>query len=367
MLAMSTAMLAQSGITDFHKDNEVVPMLLSARKERAGAPKDADNKPLTLLHFSDLHGCAENLQRIVDFSQAYKDYIDDVIHTGDGVICYLDDPNEFCKVSGADRILNTVGNHDCWKGHLVWAQTDKPYDATKEDVYNMLFVGDDPSSPLVDKWNVTQPSGVKDKKSPDYFACYYYKDYPHSRIRLIVLDCIHYDEAQNRWFEDCLGDAAGKGLTVIGVTHFPAQNGNTALDSGFAPIGGKLSGVENPNVVQFEAMPDAAFAAVDRFIDKDGVFVCWLSGHTHSDFISTVDGHERQLQIIVDKGGSGDAYMSEDRSVGTINQDAFNLTTVNTTKSLLIINRIGCTTGPDMRSKKLFVYDYKSRKIVTSE
>ena len=67
-------------------------------------------------------------------------------------------------------------------------------------------------------------------------------------------------------------------------------------------------------------------------------------------------GHERQLQILVDKAGEKDAYMHEDRTPGTVTQDSFNLVTINPSKNLLIIQRIGCTRGPGMRSKTLFCY-----------
>ena len=91
--------------------------------------------------------------------------LDDAIHTGDEVICYFDDENVFETVPGGRRVLNTIGNHDCWKGHLVWAQTNKPYDAEKGDTYVRFFIGPDAQSPTVKGWEVTQPAGVDDPQS----------------------------------------------------------------------------------------------------------------------------------------------------------------------------------------------------------
>ena len=115
-------------------------------------------RPLRLLHFSDLHGSKLHLQRIVEYMDSHE--LDDAIHTGYGVICYFDDENVFETVPGGRRVLNTIGNHDCWKGHLVWAQTNKPYDAEKGDTYVRFFIGPDAQSPTVKGWEVTQPAGV---------------------------------------------------------------------------------------------------------------------------------------------------------------------------------------------------------------
>ena len=114
-------------------------------------------------------------------------------------------------------------------------------------------------------------------------------------------------------------------------------------------------------------MSDLAFEAVDAFIGKGGMFICWLGGHTHVDYLGWVRGHERQLQIMVDKAGEGDIYMQEDRTRGTVNQDAFNLITVNPSRNLLVVDRIGCSRDQYLRSKQLFVYDYLKRKVLVNE
>ena len=350
-----------TGILDFNPPEDVIPRLLSAQKNAASWDKPEALKSLTVLHFTDLHGDPVNLARIVEFYDAYDEYIDEAIHAGDAVICYWDNPNEWNNVPGAERILNTIGNHDCWQGHKVWAETDYPYDASQEDAYALIM------KPFIKGWNVVQPDGVDDPSSPDWCACYYYKDYEDSGIRMIVLDCMHYFDAQKQWFDKTLAEALEKNLQVFVVQHYPAQTGVEGIACGFTPEGRDIRAEENPDVPQMECMPDAAFASVDRFMDGGGTFICWLSGHTHTDFIGHVAGHSRQLQIIADKSGEGDGYMREDRTVGTRNQDAFNLVTFNPSKGMVVLDRIGCTRGGDMRSKKLFVYNYLTGQVVTSE
>lgn len=358
--AGTAAAAGGSGILSLNPESKVLPLLLSARSvsERYGGGPALQS--VTFLHFSDLHGSVENLGRIVEFRNAWSPYIDDAVHTGDAVVCYMDNPNPWKQVSGAENIINLIGNHDCWKGHKTWAETAVPYDATKEDVYGIFI------KPFVSRWNVVQPSGVGDKSSPDHCACYFHKDYPAAKLRFIALDSIHYDSAQDSWFASVLDDAARKGYAVIAAQHYFSQTGLRSLDSGFSS-GPGIPACTNPDLPQIECMREQAFITLDRFIDAGGVFVCWMSGHDHEDYIGVIPGHERQLQILVDKAGEKDGYMHEDRTRGTVNQDSFNLLTVNRSKDLMTIQRIGCTRGPRMRAKTVFCYDYKSRKVIVNE
>jgi len=350
------------GILDLNPQNEVLPTLLSARRVSSHSKGEVS---VTFLQFSDLHGSSDNLARVVEFNKAYAEYIDEAIHLGDVVAGYFDNPNPWDQVPGAREIINIVGNHDCWKGYKVWAQTNHPYDATLEDAYYKILVGADRQHPFIDGWDVKQPEGVKKKNSKHYCACYFYKDYDN--VRLVVLDGLHYFEAQDEWFNATLSDAAKKGKTVIAAVHFPPQPGVKLIESGFSSSLEYLGPVPDPGESQMERTPDAAYKAVDKFIAQGGSFACWMSGHTHVDVIGHVIGHEKQLQVIVDKGGAKDIYMEEDRTIGTKNQDAFNLLTVNTSKHLVVIQRIGCTRDEKMRSKKLFCFDYLSGEVIVNE
>lgn len=360
--SIGLALNAQS-INELNPEQTVLPTLLSARATpRFVHGGQTPEKALTLIHFSDLHGSNANLGRIVEFRDKYASWISDAIHTGDAVYCYWDDPNPFVEVKGAENFIVVVGNHDCWKGHKVWAESNYPYDAPIEDAYAKML------RPHIAEWGVVQPEGLNDRKSEHYCACYYYKDYPESKIRLIALDGLHYDKVQDAWFDETLAQAAQIGYSVIAAEHFPAQCGVDMVPTGFnSDNSWELNSRPDPVDSQMEKMPRAGFETVDRFIDNGGSFICWLSGHTHSDFIGTVKGHDRQLQVIVEKAGEFDRYMFEDRTPGTVNQDAFNLFTANPCKGIFTIQRIGCSRGDRMQSKKLFVYDYKNRKVVVSE
>lgn len=206
------------------------------------------------------------------------------------------------------------------------------------------MVGPDPQHPTISGWGVCQPAGVNDAQSPDYQACYYYKDYPCSATRLIVLDCIHYDDAQADWFTATLASAREAGLAVITVTHYPAEFGMVPFDPALTPDGRDYPASSNPGAVQIESMPDCAFDPVDKFIDEGGTFVCWLSGHNHNDYVGYVKNHGRQLQILVDKAGELDRYMLDSDRSGE-NADAFNLVTYDPVSKQLTVQRVGCADG----------------------
>ena len=346
LFLLAGAPVYAQGILGFHPADEVVPRLLSARKPVLSEDGTAAVASWTLLYCSDLHGCDENLARIVSFRNAYTEWIDDALHTGDSVADCLEDGNPWNRVEGAGGLMNTVGNHDC---NLLYGK------AAAEETYRALM------APFIDGWDVDQPAGVRDPGSPHYGACYYSKDYPASRLRLIVLDGARYSEAQDEWFAECLADAARKRLNVVAVNHFPPENGMDCIDCGFSERGEKIG------PATLHRLPDGAYGRVDRFLDEGGRFVCWLGGHFHQDFVGHVRGHGRQFQILVDKAGKADWWMEEDRTPGTRNQDAFNLLTVNPGRGLLIIDRIGCDRDPYMRGKRLFVYDYIKREVLVTE
>ena len=365
--ACTQSVAPATGILDFNPPQEVLTRLRTERKSAMIMEQYEGNPSVTLLHFSDLHGDAENLTRIVEFYNACRDCIDDVLHLGDVVSCYWDDPNPWNSVPGAEKFLNTVGNHDCWKGHLVWSETNRPYDASQEDAYALVLQGENPVMPFVSLWKVVQPRGVVDPDSPHWRACYYYKDYQDARVRLIVLDCMHYGAAQDQWFDKVLQDAIGKGLTVVAAQHLPPQPGLDKIESGFSDLDYEIPPTPDQGDMQLECMADAAYCTVDRFIRAGGSFACWLSGHLHGDMLGYIKGHERQLHIAVDKAGEGDQYMQEDRTRGTKNQDAVNLITVNTSRGVLFIDRIGCNRDQYMRPKTLFCYSYPDGRILANE
>lgn len=61
----------------------------------------------------------------------------------------------------------------------------------------------------------------------------YYKDFPESNIRLIVLDLYYDIEIQGEWLKNILEEAKEKGLCVITATHEPTAEVFNTFDVTF--------------------------------------------------------------------------------------------------------------------------------------
>lgn len=297
---------------------------------------DTSKQILSLLHCSDAHVDTENISRMLDFYNTHSHHINDILHTGD-CVNYTEDPNPF-ETNGAGFVINVIGNHECWK------EGPYNYDATAVETYQKFI------APFISTWGVV-PAGEN--------LCYYYKDYTEANIRLIVLDCMHFDEAQVSWLSRVLSDALSLGYSVVGVTHYPPASGLTPLDCTFTSR-------DNPaSAYPAERMPDAAYVAVDNFIDIGGEFICWLSGHLHCDNVGVVNDHERQICVCVNSMAAvidGDMQ----RTRGTKTQDCFNVVAFDRTSKLINIVRVGASVDHYLRSKKTLCIDYLEREVISN-
>ena len=341
---LSTVIDSENSIIPLNK--EVETSLFSAVKQRGFyGPYRNMSGILSIIHFSDLHGSVSNLKRILEYKAKYADYITDILHTGDSVVSSFEQANPFADVAGANMVLNVIGNHDVWQqGHTP------PYDATAQQAYEK-FIG-----PFVSAWGVVQPADVATT-----YACYYYKDYTAAKVRMIILDAMHYDSAQEAWFESVLNGAKTAGYSVLAVNHYPPQQGLNEIEcGGFNPFGETIDEVANP--VSGERLPSSAYNVVDNFIAGGGEFVCWIAGHTHRDFVGIVKEHPSQIHIDVDKGGDYDGYVIENRVTGAKSQDAFNVLVIDTTEKLIKVVRIGCDVDMFQRAKRAFCLNYATRE-----
>lgn len=322
---------------------------------------------LTLIHFSDVHGSSEKIARIVDFKNKYSAYINDIIHTGDSVKTYISDADPFALVNGAENILNVNGNHESW---LATASDYHPdYDATEAQCYAKMF------APYISNWGLANTTQDK---------CYYYKDYTTQKIRLIVLDSVHwhayigtgtsaYDvirrnnaanedaSAQKTWFQNALASVPS-GYSVICAMHYPPENGiNVLHGTGFSFYTTLDTGVDPAPNDPWKARNEI-YDCVDTFINGGGKFICWLSGHTHRDICGLVAGHTNQFFI----GITTARYCGVDAAniTDTPVQDAFNVFTADVNIGCVKLLRIGQTVDNYMQSKETLCYDYLNKVLV---
>ena len=248
--------------------------------------------------------------------------------------------------AGGNKILNVIGNHDCWHTGSTWPT---PYDATETEAYTKFF------APYISSWGVTS-AGTN--------LCYYYKDYDNSNIRLIVLDSIHWNSAQQTWFENLLANSKAADKAVLIVEHYPAQPGLTGIYCTFNSITQRLDPVPTPAENQMERLPTDAFEKVDAFIAEGGQFICWLCGHTHEDYIGVVTGHTDQMQIVISCALTSNLYSDCARTPGEKSQDLFNVVSIDSTAKLIKLIRIGASTDKFMRSRETLCINYDTKEVI---
>lgn len=296
--------------------------------------------PLSILHLSDIHGDKKCWDRMIAFKQKYKEYIDDAICTGDIVSGVFTDDKTFLE-NGGDEVMLVIGNHDAAKS--AWNK----YDTTSQETYEGLLV------PYIENWGVTSETN----------KCYYFKDYVTQKIRLIVLDATvgsdnsdeHWNGTQLLWLVDKLDWAKQNSYSVIIATHYWAvgSSGRTYVDCTFT--------CKTPLSEGEWVMPSDILTAVQSFIDAGGTFICYLSGHTHRDFVYYPTNYPKQLGIVVDCGAgyvSATNVCDEARVAGTKSIDAFNIYGFDVTRKIIKVVRIGSDRDSLMRHKGTLTIQY---------
>ena len=301
---------------------------------------------LTLSVFTDIHAFNDEFKRYIRFTNAYKDYVNDRLCLGDVVRDnFPQDFTYWTNNADAASILNVLGNHDaCTNESGVYVlQPTKP-------CYDKFF------APLIANWNVTQPSGASANG-----LCYYYKDYPQHNVRLIVLDCMHYTDAQNDWLVSVLSSARTAGRHVICAKHYNVSRELTKIsgnfydpDVGFARL---VIGDSNNNKAQ---------TAISNFQAAGGNFICWLTGDAHYDAIGelTVNGR-KQLCVTFENAGCHDTWGDDMRVVGQKSEDSFNFVTVDVYSRLLKIVRVGNDMNRYLQPKRYLCYNYQNNEVIS--
>ena len=334
---------APRSILELNPPETILPMLQNAQmraiKPEPRKPPVYQQEQLTLLHFADIHNDVKNLRRVMEFARHYKPYLTDALLTGDiAGGSWNDWSDEMMKVPDFTGVLKTLGNHDIYK----WNKTTR--NATPRECYDKYFAG-------IESWGVTQPGGT----NPDGL-CYWYKDYPACGVRLIGLDCMHYDNAQQAWLMATLDDARAKKLAVITSQHYPPAEKNDCTGLPNCPF----------DSLQRESLGGSlpkAVAAVDAFQKAGGEFVCWLGGHTHTDFCGVVNG-KKQLFINVGTAKNFELWCDSRRVTGEKSQDLFNVVAIDTYHKHIRVIRIGAEWNRYLQHRVAMCLDYAALRQV---
>jgi hypothetical protein len=334
-------------LTDIKYNDSVIANNLGIQDKinQANHYRKNNTKPLCLAHISDLHLDKIRLQRFTNFINNIKN-IDDAICTGDMINNYSDGMTYWDSVSGTERILTCIGNHDGLANHNVdWYSGQ----CTMLEAYNKFI------NPYISNWNVTHDVG----------KTYYYKDYNSEKIRLIVLDSMRSGTDatnQNTWLESVLSSAKSKGYSVVCATHCVPQTSKVNyIDCSFNSINLKYEDEYDTCVTNTIYQQ-----TVQNFIDDDGKFITWICGHTHVDFVYTTSEFPNQLWIVVASGHLSN-NLDIDRTDGTKNQDAFNILTFDTNTELVKVIRVGADRDRSMRHLGTMSIDYNTHSVIYND
>ena len=303
--------------------------------------------PFTLIHFSDIHGDATRLSRVVRYRSERFVTADEIICTGDLVNQQWSDDFGYWATAGASNVLIALGNHDEIVDRTNW-DTLANYKTMAECYVRYL-------APYISGWGVTSTEN----------KTYYYKDY--SYVRLIVLDVVQdylsNDADQMAWFESTLAAAKTAGKAVVVAEHYPPQN-RTALAGAGAWYDSTYSYV-NPDRWLLRA---AWQAAVASFVSSGGEFVCWLCGHTHADLVSVNSSYPTQVFLCVDTANPDKASPYSDTgrlaSDDSPTQDLFNVISIDMLNKTLRVMRVGASENMYLQRKKTLCINYASATVV---
>lgn len=327
---------ASGDILALNPRERILPVLQNMRLRAIRSKKGhsfRQQHQLMLLHFADIHNDVVNLRRVMEFRRHYARYIDDALLTGDiAAATWSEYSPEMDAVKGFEGVLKTLGNHDNfrWNGTDEWAPP--------KACHARYFRG-------IEEWGVVQPGGGNPEG-----LCYWYKDYEKCGVRLIGLDCMHYDAAQDAWFASVMDEARTRGLAVVAAQHYPPMNGDRVTGLPGCPF----------DSLQRESLGGAlpkAVKTVDAFQKAGGEFVCWLGGHTHSDFCGTVNG-TRQLFLTVGTAKNFELWCDSSRVTGEKSQDLFNILSIDVCRKHIRVLRIGAEWNRFLQHRFTMCLDY---------
>ena len=369
-------------------------------------------QPLTLLHFSDIHGDSIAAGTIQKFYNAHSSQIDDMVQTGDTVYYYWNSENQgyqWFQNIGLPNALFVIGNHDGaednnangWKeGSADWDYKGKEWDF---DTYFADYIS---------SRGITPPTGYDDPNSPYYKALYWHKDYASAKVRVIGLDCMHFNDGvrytsndQETWLaaklqETLTSGNAAYGFSVVFLCHYPLddysgnnetwndtthkftynknENGGhvmqrstgvaVALHSGSSftaeakfSMRNRVGSAGAGNYSKGDNNPIAD--VIQSWINAGGKYVVWLSGHTHTEYMYYPEKYPNMLCMGIPQAGNTRGNNNADRSDSSAEHTCANLIVIDTQNTLLKVIRVGKTINKYFFDQTKLCYNYTEKSV----
>lgn len=327
-------------------------------------PSKYAQKPLVLIHYSDVHLDVTRAYMASLFAVTYPE-IDDVLFTGDCAGSYYDDYTGYYDYDILNKTLLAIGNHD------VYANSSGTSFVTAAQKYTAYMNH-------VANWNVSQPQDAETNG-----LCYYYKDYDLTdgsysdactctTVRLIVLDAMAYDLAEHTWLQSVLADAASNNIPCLIAEHFPptfSTSDTAGFNTGFMSLSRGMEQAYGRAYLSYDNTAEhSAPALVDDFITNGGEFICWLCGHLHYGAVGTLISHPNQLYIAIELAKcTASVWSDTPRDLKNESQNLFNVISIDTYNKVIKVLRIGAQYDNRLRPKKSMSIDYANKTLLATE
>lgn len=341
-----------TGILDLNPASEWIPKFQAAKKRYYTSSNNNLPKPIVLAHLSDIHGNWTNVRRFIEFCDNYSSYIDERIQSGDLVTQYYTNSiSGYINSLGSEKIINVIGNHDTYQSGGTWAQH------AGLDAYNKFI------APFVDNWNVIQPTNAATNG-----YCYFYKDYAANSLRLVFVDAMGWNADEKTWLTSVLADALSLSYQVLVITHFAGNNPAAQVNDPVFTVTGKkwsTSYTIGTNSVTLNYYNTSVYELTDTvqdFMDAGGIFIGYLQGHYHKDFVANVARHPSQMIYAI--GGSlRDEVGDYSHQEGTKMQDEFEIVSINTYTKRITLYKVGANIDLNGTVKNSVCIDYENSQI----
>ena len=341
---------------------------------------------LCFIHQSDIHGDVPRYERMLAFANS-QDNVAAILNTGDySQSSYDTEDFENTYVAGLklSSIPNfpVVGNHDVSLNGAIGSGDETIANVTARYI-----------TPYMSGLGAVQGDGA-----------YYYKDFTSFKIRLIVLceyelpriaeagetsykynlNNRYISQDQATWLVSTL-NSVPEDYGVIIALHSPIDTldlidndftcsvPTTSMgDYGQGPIIQEIVDAwitkstlskTYANTLNAPAtdVPDVTVSA--DFTNAEGEFVCYLTGHTHRDYVGTSHlAAEKQICICISCGTISRTYfsMADDllREADSQSEDLFNMIAFDTDRKQIRILRVGASQTADMRHREMTCIPY---------
>lgn len=258
-----------SGLEQYEAKKQQATVL---KQHRTGAESYGECEFKAML-VSDVHHESLRFRNVVDLMNLWGiDYFDALINCGDSVRTIGTDEMDWHDdliPSIPVPYVHTLGNHDAYitLGNL----------GSKTDAYSKII------APIEGQTGMVQPSNAAANG-----LCYYYIDFGNS-IRVISVDCMYWDADEATWLENVLSDALANNKAVICTSHYSfALSASEEVKSLWRMV---------PPTAKANTLNIAAAEKVANFKTAGGTFLCWITGHQHSDNVEILRDYGNQIVI----------------------------------------------------------------------